>query len=144
VERLVCTEFLVYSYHKMRKFTMPRLNGPKGSEATRLRKKKYDLLRNLRLPEDALPGSLSLTHTKCGKPRCHCAQGKGHPGWQLTFMVEGKKRVERIPAEWAEEVAARVEAGRKFRDAVSEVLTANAELLVLERKQRGRKTRKKR
>jgi hypothetical protein len=122
---------------------MPSLSGPKGMEATRLRKKRYELLRALKLPEDALPGSLSLTHTKCGKPQCHCAEGKGHPGWQLTFMVKGRKRVERIPAEWAEEVGRRVEAGRSFREAVGEILTANAELLVLERKQRARKRKKK-
>jgi hypothetical protein len=122
---------------------MLKLNGPKGDEATRLRQKKYALLRSLRLAEDALPGSLSLTHTRCGKPQCRCVEGPGHPGWQLTFMVEGKKRVERIPAEWVEDVERRVEAGRSFREAVSEILTANAELLVLERKQRGRKRKKK-
>ncbi len=123
---------------------MPNPNGPKGDEATELRKRKYWGLRALELPEDALPGSLALTHTKCGKPQCHCAEGKGHPGWQLTFMVDGKKRVERIPAEWAEEVGRRVEAGRSFRETVSEILTANAELLVLERKQRAKRRKKKR
>jgi hypothetical protein len=128
----------------MRRSMMPNPNGPRGDEATELRKKKYGGLRTLELPEDALPGSLALTHTKCGKPQCHCAEGKGHPGWQLTFMVEGKKRVERIPAEWAEEVGRRVEAGRSFREAVSEILTANAELLVLERKQRAKRRKKKR
>ncbi len=122
---------------------MPNPDGPRGDAATELRKKKYHGLRRLKLPEDALPGSLALTHTKCGKPRCHCAEGKGHPGWQLTFMVDGKKRVERIPAEWAEEVGRRVEAGRTFREAVSEILTANAELLVLERKQRAKRRKKK-
>jgi hypothetical protein len=56
--------------------------------------------------------------------------------------VEGKKRVETIPAEWVEEVQERVDAGRAFKDAVAEVLTANAELLVLEKKQRGKKKKK--
>jgi hypothetical protein len=59
-------------------------------------------------------------------------------------MVEGKKRVETIPADWVEDVQQRVDAGRAFKDAVTEVLTANAELLVLERKQRGKKKPKKR
>jgi len=35
----------------------------------------------------------------------------------------------------------RVEAGRQYQDAVREVLTANAELLVLERKQRQERRR---
>jgi len=110
---------------------------PKGPEAARLRQRKFELIRKFHLPEDLLPGSLSLTHTRCGKPTCHCATGEGHPAWSLTFMVEGHKRVERIPKEWAEEVRRRVEAGREFQQALREVLTANAQLLVLWRKQKG-------
>ena len=51
-------------------------------------------------------------------------------------MSGGKRRVERIPKEWIELVAQRVRAGRQFQDAVREVLTTNAELLVLARKQK--------
>jgi hypothetical protein len=58
------------------------------------------------------------------------------PAWTLTFMSAGKRRVERIPKEWVEVVAQRVRAGREFQDAVREVLTANAELIVLARKQK--------
>jgi hypothetical protein len=53
-------------------------------------------------------------------------------------MVEGKKRVERIPAGWVADVRRRVDAGREFKQAVAEVLAANAQLLVLERQQTGR------
>jgi hypothetical protein len=111
-------------------------------EAAGWRQQKRECARELRrVPRDALPGSLSLTHSRCGNPNCHCAQGKGHPVWQLTFMVAGKKRVERIPAEWADEVKQRVEAGRVFKEALAELWNANAELLVLERKQRRLKGR---
>jgi hypothetical protein len=51
-------------------------------------------------------------------------------------MSHGKRRVERIPKEWVDIVAQRVRAGREFQDALREVLTANAELLVLARKQK--------
>lgn len=54
-------------------------------------------------------------------------------------MVEGKKRVERIPAEWVNEVRSQVNAGRKFQDTVRDVLAANAQLLGLARKQRRRR-----
>jgi len=53
-------------------------------------------------------------------------------------MVGGKKRVERIPAEGVEEVRRLVEAGREFKQAVAEVLAANAQLWALWRKQQGR------
>jgi hypothetical protein len=48
-------------------------------------------------------------------------------------MVQGKKQVH-IPKGWVDEVRLRVKAGREFQDAVREVLTANAPLLMLERK----------
>jgi len=109
---------------------------PRGPQASRLRQRKFALIRRFHLPDDLLPGSLSLSHLRCGKPTCHCAEGGGHAVWSLTFMVHGKKRVQHIPKEWVEEVRRRVEAGREFQQAVREVLAANAQLLVLARQQR--------
>ena len=109
---------------------------PKGPQASRLRQRKFELVRRFRLPDDLLPGSLSLSHLRCGKPTCHCADGPGHPVWSLTFMVQGKKHVQHIPKDWVEDVGRRVAAGREFQDAVREVLAANAQLLVLARQQR--------
>jgi hypothetical protein len=111
---------------------------PKGPQAAQLRQRKFQLLRTLQIPEEALPGSLALTHRRCGKPTCHCASGEGHPLWSLTFMCDGKKQVERIPTEWVEEVRRRVEAGRAFKRGVAEIFAANAQLLTLGRRQRGR------
>lgn len=117
----------------------------KGDAAARLRQRKHQLLRQFQIPADALPGSLAETHRRCGKPSCHCAEGKGHPVWTLTFMVNGKKRVERVPNEWVDEIRPLVAAGREFKDAVAEVFAVNAQLLTLWRKQSTRKkTPKKR
>ena len=117
---------------------------PQGTLASRLRQRKFELLRHFQIPPEALPGSLSLTHLRCGKPTCHCAQGKGHEVWSLTFMVRGKKRVQHIPKPWVEEVRRRVRAGREFQDAVREVLAANAQLLVLARRQQKQAKKKQR
>jgi hypothetical protein len=114
-----------------------------GRVASRLRQRKFQLLRRFSIPENALPGSLSLTHLRCGKPTCHCAEDRGHPVWSLTFMVQGKKKVQHIPQSWVQEVERRVAQGREFQDAVREVLTANAQLLVLARKQEKRQKKKK-
>ena len=111
---------------------------PKGSEAAQLRQRKFEILRTLKIPEDALPGSLSLSHRRCGKPTCRCASGEGHPLWSLTFMVDGKKRVERVPDDWVDQVRRQVEAGRELKQTVAEFLAANAQLLTLWRRQRGR------
>jgi hypothetical protein len=114
----------------------PGIPSPSGSEASRLRRRARLLLGRFHVPDDALPGSLALSHRRCGKPSCHCADGDGHPLWTLTFMAGGKKRVETIPAEWLDAVRPRVEAGRHFKEAAAELLLINAELLVLARKQR--------
>ena len=115
---------------------------PRGAPAARLRQRKFALLQRYQIPEtvvaDLLPGSLSQSRRRCGKPTCHCATGPGHPSWYLAFMVGGKQRVEHIPAAWAADVQRRVGAGREFKEAVAEVLAANAQLLVLERSQRRR------
>ena len=118
---------------------------PKGPRAARLRQRKRQLLARLRIPPDALPGSLALTHRRCGKPSCHFADGPGHPVWSLTYMVHGKKRVERIPEHWVDWVRTRVDRSRKFKEALAEVFALNAELLVVERRQqRGGAARRRR
>ena len=61
--------------------------------------------------------------------------------WSLTFMVNGKKRVEHIPLDLVEEVRSLVEAGRDFKEAVADLFAINAELLVLARNQRRRPER---
>jgi hypothetical protein len=108
---------------------------PKGPLAGRLRRRIQHLLDRVELPPTGLPGSLALSHSRCGKPSCHCADGQGHPVWSLTFMLDGQKHVERIPADWVDSVRQRVEQARQFKDAVAEIFTANAQLLALQRDQ---------
>ncbi len=115
---------------------------PHGPEATRLRRRARRLMAGLHIPDNALPGSLALSHRRCGKPSCHCAHGDGHPLWTLTFMAGGKKRVETIPADWLDTIRPRVKAGRRFKETAAELLVVNAELLVLARSQRPRPTRR--
>ena len=108
---------------------------PKGPLAARLRRRVQHLLDRLELPPTGLPGSLALSHSRCGKPSCHCADGQGHPVWSLTFMLDGQKHVERIPPDWVDSVRLRVEQARQFKEAVAEIFTANAQLLALQRDQ---------
>src|SRR5258707_8125212 len=108
---------------------------PKGPVADRSRERKFERVGLCPIRLDLLPGSLSRSRTRCGKPTCQCADGEGHEAWTLTFMSGGKRRVERIPKPWVDQVRQQVEAGRNFQEAVREALTANAELLILARKQ---------
>ena len=113
---------------------------PTGPEAAALKRRKRALLARLRIPPDALPCSLALTQRRCGKSSCHCAKGAGHPCYSLTFMVDGKKHVESIPLEWIDVGRLAVDTGRGFKDAIAELFVINAQLLVLSRQQRRRRT----
>jgi len=116
---------------------------PRGPDAARLRQRRVVLQRQHALAdtvEAMLPGSLSLSHFRCGKPTCHCAHGEGHPAWSLTYMLEGRKRVLHIPTPVVADIRTQVEAGRVFQEAVREVLAANVQLLVLTWQQRRKAT----
>ncbi len=59
-------------------------------------------------------------------------------------MVQGKKRVQHIPADWVDAVRPQVDRGRTFKEGVEELFAVNAQLLVLERKQPpGEKSRER-
>lgn len=107
----------------------------KGAEAARARQRKYALIERFQIPDGLLPGTICVSYRKCGNPNCRCASGEGHQSWSWTFMLDGKKRVEHVPADKLEEIRSRIEQGREFQDAVREVLQANARLIVLERQQ---------
>ena len=111
----------------------------RGADAARLRQRKFKLVKEFGIPEHFLPGSLVVTYRRCGKSTCHCASGKGHPMWQLTFMVDGKKRVEAIPKDWAVALLRLVEQGREYKKALAEVGALNAQLLAVFKKQQKKK-----
>lgn len=99
-----------------------------------LHARRQQLLAILTCPPDGLPGSLALSHRRCGSPTCHCHDDKqGHPSWTLTFMVARTKRVVHVPSEEVEAVQRRVERGNQFKSDVAELLAINAQLMVLER-----------
>ena len=55
--------------------------------------------------------------------------------WTLSYSLEGKKRVETLPADLAAELLPLVEQGREVREGVMEVLAINIQLLRLWREQ---------
>ena len=121
----------------------PRWSQVKGRKAAALRQRKYALVRELGIPEELVGGSLALIHRRCGDPTCHCASDeKGHPGWTLTFMVNGKKRTESIPHALVDELQPLVRRAREYKDAVAEVFAINAQLMVLWKREQRTKGKK--
>ena len=76
----------------------------KSAAASRTPQRKYEVVRELGLPEDFLGGCLSTSRRRCGKTGCHCAEGAGHPARSLTYQRRGRKRVEYVPGEWVAEI----------------------------------------
>lgn len=107
-----------------------------------LETRRQYLVTRLALPPDGLPGSLALSHRRCGSTTCHChTDPHGHPSWTLTFMAHGRKRVVHVPADTVDQVRARVETGNAFKSTVAELLAINAQLMVLDRPVRTRASR---
>ena len=101
-----------------------------------LQARRKQLLARLRLPTQGLPGSLAQSRRRCGSAGCHCQKAEGHLSWTLTFMSEGKKRVEHIPSELVGAVRGRVEQGNAYKSRVAQLMALNAQLLILERRAR--------
>ncbi len=95
-ERLEIAIVLWYTYPKYGNSLYVQVQPPQGDGGCRLRQKKFALLAKLPVPEDGLPGSLSLSYRRCGKPTVTVPKGRA-PSWQLTYMEKGKKRVETNP-----------------------------------------------
>jgi len=107
----------------------------RSPEASHLRGRKYKLVRQFGLPEDLVGGSLSQTHRRCGRANCHCASGRGHSQWTITFSRGGDRRVERVPQAWVEELERAVLQTQAYLDAIREVMAINLELLAKTRRQ---------
>ena len=104
-----------------------------------LHAKRQRLLAALALPADGLPGSLALSHRRCGSSTCHCHEdARGHPSWTLTFMAEGAKRVVHVPSETVDVVRRRVDDGQAYKRAVADLFAINVQIVVLERQAQKR------
>src|SRR3974390_3201456 len=99
---------------------------PRTPQASRLRQRKFEIIRHLPLLDDQLPGTLTRSYTRCGKPTCRCAKGEGHLAWSLTYTINGERHVERIPAQWAQQVRRRGRAAPGIPDTHREVLAHHA------------------
>ena len=108
----------------------------RSPEASRLRQRKYELVRQFGFPESLLGGTLSATRRRCGKTACRCAQGEGHPQWLVTFSHRGERRVERVPKAWLAELQQVAVDTQAWLDAARELMALNVALLAAGRKQR--------
>jgi hypothetical protein len=84
------------------------------------------LIRSLGALREMLPGSFVERRRKCGKPTCHCADGKRlHSAFQISVLLDGKLKTFHVPAELAEEARTKVELHRRFQEAATTICQIN-------------------
>jgi hypothetical protein len=84
------------------------------------------LIRSLGALREMLPGSCVERTRACGRPNCHCADGKRlHSQYQISVLIDGKPRALNIPAEWVEQVRQKIEMRRRFEAAADTICKIN-------------------
>ena len=95
------------------------------------------LLRHLGSLREMLPGSFVERKRACGRPTCHCADGKTlHSQFQISVLIDGKPRAIHIPAELADKVRERIEMRRRFDAATATICGINLKRFLKEKEPR--------
>jgi hypothetical protein len=90
-----------------------------------------ELLETFLAREPLLPGSLYTLRRRCGKPNCHCARGELHASTVLSYRGQGRPQNITPPAEKLAEVRKLTDAYRQFRQARTQLLRLQKQLLTL-------------
>ena len=73
-----------------------------------------------------LPGSFVGRKRSCGRPNCHCADGKSlHSQFQISVLVNGKPKAFHISASLAAQAREKVEMRRRFDAAATAICGIN-------------------
>lgn len=78
-----------------------------------IERQRAELLEYLSDKREYAVGSVSAVNRKCGKPNCHCADGKGHP--QIIFLfkdTDGRRICKLVRTDDADRIT---EAGNNYK-----------------------------
>jgi hypothetical protein len=104
------------------------------------RKRAQAALHRLQQIGPFIAASLVCVHHRCGSPTCHCASGKGHPSWRLTYKSKGQKtKTVYVPVDLVEEVRLWTQEHRRLKKLVAEISAAQIELVRLHVTEKRRK-----
>src|SRR5881396_3524892 len=80
------------------------------------------LVRSLGQLREMLPGSFVERKRSCGRPNCHCADGKNlHTQYQISVLVDGQVKTFNVPAALVEQVRQKIELRRRFEAAAAAI-----------------------
>ena len=95
------------------------------------------LIRSLGALREMLPGSFVERKRACGRPNCHCADGKHlHSQYQISVLIDGKPKALNIPAQFVDEVREKIEMRRRFEAAAATICRVNLKRFLQEREER--------
>ena len=95
------------------------------------------LIRSLGAFREMLPGSFVERKRPCGRPNCHCADGKRlHSQFQISVLIDGKPKALNIPADLAEKVRQKIEMRRRFDAAAATICGVNLKRFIKEKEER--------
>ncbi len=98
------------------------------------------LIRSLGALREMLPGSFVERKRACGRPNCHCADGKHlHSQYQISVLMNGKPKAFNIPAEFVEKVREKIEMRRRFDAAAATICGVNLTRFLKEKLQEKEK-----
>jgi hypothetical protein len=84
------------------------------------------LIRSLGSLREMLPGSFVERKRTCGRPSCHCADGKKlHVQYQISVLVDGQPKAFNVPAKLVEQVRKQVEMRDRFDAAAATICGIN-------------------
>ena len=84
------------------------------------------LIRSLGSLRDMLPGSFVERKRTCGRPSCHCADGKKlHVQYQISVLVDGQPKAFNVPAKLVEQVRKQIEMRDRFDAAAATICGVN-------------------
>jgi hypothetical protein len=106
--------------------TSPAPNDPNTKPPTSERRRQ--LARQIATIDAALPGSIVIRHTRCGKPSCRCHQDPPQlhgPYIQWTRKINGRTRTQLLTKEQYERYKPWFENARLLRELLSELEAAS-------------------
>jgi hypothetical protein len=101
------------------------------TSAAELRRRRRRLLRDMPALDRIMRGSLIERFKRCGRPGCHCADGRGHgPKIYLSVSVSGgRPQMDYVPNASRDDVRELIGNFNKVREVLNEICAINTELL---------------
>jgi uncharacterized protein DUF6788 len=95
------------------------------------------LIRSLGAFREMLPGSFVERKRACGRPNCHCADGKHlHSQYQISVLIDGRPKALNIPAELVEKVREQMAMRRRFDATAATICRVNLQRFLQEKEAR--------